>query len=139
VAKSGSGKPQAAGVSRWLILAPLVVSLVALQSPLWEWDWCDVADSGLCRRATALLSWVAAGFPHVLAYPLAMVLPDGLSILGVLLGIDLAVAWAVWRFLPRSIDWRQVAIGWGVWGAMTAATVFAAPYLIAILWKSNSA
>ncbi|WP_411287231.1 hypothetical protein [Phenylobacterium sp.] len=120
---------QPAAFSRWIVLAPLAVSLVAMQPKLWGWDACGDSFEGVCKQAFSIVSWIGTGFPHFLIFPLvwAVSLPVGFSII---LAMDIVLGLAAWRFLPPRVTAGRLVLIYACWIAVTVAVVLVTPYLM---------
>lgn len=122
----------AKGMPRALVIAPLVLSFLALQRQLWSLEWC--ASDAPCRPLGALIDWMGMGFPHPAIYPLAALgMPPPVIFVLVLLA-DLALLWGAVRLLsPRCAAMMTVAV-WTGWLLLSVGAVFAAPYAMAAAW-----
>ncbi|WP_332764646.1 hypothetical protein [Phenylobacterium sp.] len=113
----------------------MAISFLALQPSFWGWSWCVASESTTCSVVKDGLGWIGAGFPHVLAYPLAMISRSLPVIFGVLVLIDLGLIAIAWKALPRRLTKFQVGAGITLWVALSVATVLASPYLMVWAWE----
>lgn len=120
-------------VPRWVVFSPITLSLAALIPGLFGLDWCDDRPGSTCRVAVDAMSWVGAGFPHMLAAPLSLALGAWAS-LSVLLLLDGLLWVGATRWVPRHVGGGQAAalvVGWLV---LTAAALLATPRIM--IWTS---
>jgi hypothetical protein len=122
----------AKGVPRALVIAPLVVSFLALQRQLWSLEWC--ASGSSCRRLGELIDWIGMGFPHPAIYPLAALGTPAFTIFVLMLLVDIALAWAAVRLLPLRPRGVAAAAIWGGWLLLSVGAVFAASIALAEIW-----
>ena len=81
------------------------------------------------------LGRIGAGFPHALAYPLAMISRSLPVIFSMLVLIDLGLIAIAWKALPPRLTKFQVGAGIALWVALSVATVLASPYLMVWAWE----
>ena len=122
-------------VPSWAMLIPLWISFFAMQPGMWGWTWCGSEVS--CARAQSDLSWIGAGFPHILALPVSVFARSGSFAFVVFLAIDLALSALVLRRLPKRLSLPHVALVLAVWMALSVATVYLTPYLLVWGWQAG--
>jgi hypothetical protein len=105
------------GVTRWLTLVPVALSLAATlvafgPAAPWRLDW------SLPDVVVRVAEWGHFGFPHFLMLGLGMVF----GITGAhfaLIVIDAGLGLLVWKFLPPQVSLRQLLLIYAGWLALT--------------------
>lgn len=121
---------KAAPLPRWVLLAPLLVSLALIAPQLVGLETCAPHPS-FCNDLEEALTWAALVFPHNLIFPL---IAGGLGlwwINAILLGLDLVVVAIVWLTQPPRVTWKRASVALVIWIAVSAVTAYFDPNLIA--------
>jgi hypothetical protein len=118
------------------VLSPLLVSFLSLAASLVP-AWCEPASSLLCTRAANVISWIGAGFPHEMAFPLLMTPMSPLVIAASLAGVDLLILACALRSLPRAMTVPAAAAVIAGWVGVTVAMAYATPVLMVWAYRGT--
>lgn len=119
------------------MLAPLLISFIVLQREIWGWEWCGPHGTQACYNGLSALSWLTVVFPHALAYPLAMAPIEPIVACLTFVILDLLLCAIVWRWTPARLQILQFAAILTGWTALSVATTFAGPDLMAWVYRTT--
>lgn len=120
---------------RSLLLVVLGVSFLVLMPELWGWPVFD-GGPGWLRAGWDRLTWVAALFPHALAFPISATAFGAAGATMVVFGADVAIVAIVLRTQPPRLRLGRFATLMAVWAALSVVATLLGPYLIAATWRA---